>query len=511
MDGLMYAGRGNGDASSNGAGMFSFGDFSGSLPMKFPGGVAALDPAAYPTNAGVIPSLIGAINPTPAAEGGGTLDPNHYYTSTSPIDAFWRVTFDYLGATPYGYISMVAATYLAPELGQSGYYGSGRLIHFSLLLGVSSGTSGSRSYVSTDGSGSVVAIINPFNTGSTTHTVADLDAAGVHNITLNCNVPYYTDSTPYYINITSVELVVTYYGQAPAPPLTGTPTPASGMAADANNGAIAAIWASASSVKVARHLSPSLNIGAGSTGWEATQTLSSTVVDRVSLVYLANSSLLAQYNNSQQISDSAGAAGTWATATSSTANYQGGSVGRALGLSYRFSILGSYHGSVIDGSGAIAFARDLSSIGSINPNISLGTAGMGQRVGGAWVGDKWVALYTGYTSFEANRWQTSTNGVTWTSATVVSSVVDRVASLVLTNGSRVLVGLTWNTTSKKCKAIRSYDKGTTWEQDTVDISAIPAMDTPPMLVTTQEGTYAVWVVTDTPNFVFSNDAGLTWT
>lgn len=92
----------------------------------------------------------------------------------------------------------------------------------------------------------------------------------------------------------------------------------------------------------------------------------------------------------------------------------------------------------------------------------------------------------------------------------VSTISGHVASMVQCK-SHTLVALIYDTASSTCKAARSRDGGLTWEQDTTAISAIPALATPPMLVSLDGGLYAVWLISQQPWFAFSPDEGKTWT
>ena len=309
------------------------------------------------------------------------------------------------------------------------------------------------------------------------------------------------------------------------PPGIGNPSPGSGMSADAHNGVLSVLWGGASTVNFARHLSPSSSIGSGTAGWESTQVIDTVAAATGGLLYLADDSLLLVYNNVCKNNTSFGAAGAWLPSTSDF-RVSGGNAGRAQRTSFIFGLHGTYDGAY-DGSGMIYFTRDMSANGGQGLGATLDSGCPGQRVGGVYLEDRWGCLYTlvvvtGGATSEVNYWRTDTTGSTGTTwgasydKTVVSTVTDRIASLTKTLGTKVLVGLTWNVTTRLCKGIHSYDRGVTWVQDSSAISIIPAMDVPPVVVAMQDGVYAVWVVlgtggaADVPTFAYSGDAGLTW-
>lgn len=287
-----------------------------------------------------------------------------------------------------------------------------------------------------------------------------------------------------------------------------TSTPIPGQMADAQNGVIAFIWNNSSgAIKFARHLSPSANIGTGTTGWETTQTFADTG-DHVGMCFIEDVTLCADFTTITgtpspmfKKNTSSGLSGQWNTATSSTAS--GAQAVARSTLKYATKVIGNLT------TGSLVMYKDFIQDGTFTiPSSNITTSSTTTlRCGLAFLGDKYGCLYN--TNSTTILFSTSTNATTWSSTS--TSLIDQVASMVKTLGSNSLVGLTWNSTAKQCKAVRSYDSGTTWEQDTSYISVIPTLDVPPTLVPMQDGVYAVWQVSDAPNFAYSGDAGKTWT
>jgi hypothetical protein len=277
--------------------------------------------------------------------------------------------------------------------------------------------------------------------------------------------------------------------------------------ADSENGVLAVAWNNATAIlQMTRHLSPSLNIGSGSVGWEPTQTFSAEQASLTGISFLADQSLYLDWstptggNSMQKTSKVAGASGTWSS-TSPLSTYVSGatSVGRCQRLSWRYRVT-AFNYAVLE--------KDLSVIAAWqSTGIITTTAFPHTRACGVYLDDAWLCLYNTTGNISKGI---SPDGIMWSTTSLSSVLTDTVVSLVRTRTGKTLIGLTWNSTSKLCRTIRSYDSGVTWEQDASTIPVIPTLSVPPVLVPTQEGTYAVWVLADVPTFVFSHDAGLTW-
>lgn len=279
--------------------------------------------------------------------------------------------------------------------------------------------------------------------------------------------------------------------------------------ADGIEGVLTIAWCNSSSaLKLARHLNPSANIGSGSTGWETTQVFTGETAENVSCVYLQDKKLYLTWLQpsaptfiKSKLNSAFGITGAWSTTSSSTGPATPESpmsVGRAPHITYRFTAKVA---------GGIKMDKDVTSIPTFLGGGTPSGVSNNTYVGGAWVEDKYICVYNGTTNIQL---VSSTDGITWGTATTLSGLTDKLVFLVNSLDSKVLVGLTYNSGTQKCRTIRSYDKGITWEQDTVDIGVIPSLSIPPVLVPMQEGVYACWIVSDTPNFVFTDDHGKTW-
>lgn len=287
------------------------------------------------------------------------------------------------------------------------------------------------------------------------------------------------------------------------------PDTTNSLIADTNEHVIGMVWPSVANVLVARHLNPSMHIGSGASGWEANQIISGTVPDP-SCIYLAGDDFAINAGPTS-ISHSAGAPGTYITPSFSIAPRQAGAVGRCVRSAYQFSVT-PFNSVTPLTTGTITFAQYTKPDGSGALASTVDNGCVGPRVGGFWTGDGYICIATlSVAGVEGTYYWESGNGRTWSTRNALSAITGRVCSAVKGQGDNCFVGLTYSTATHKCRAIRCYDSGTTWEQDTSDIPAIPALLTPPILVPMQDGLYAVWQVNDIPNFAFSNDAGKTWT
>ncbi len=473
------------------------------LPMVFPNGIVMSDPtfmtvAQKPSLAGgILPDIATFIGVPPGS------DPNNYFHNHSTMTAVWSITF-----TVTGY---VAGSGIGVSVGFfSGYNGVNQALD---QFGSSSNPTpiGSTASFPLTGNGTFTLTADYF--GGSPHNIDNFfTRAG--EIPLYANIFADTTGTLTSITVTDVHLDCVFNGSVSVP-TGGFTTNGSALAADAYNGVLAMIWSSGSDTRLARHLSPSQNIGIGTSGWETSQVLTATTNTQVSILFPSSDIVVIQYGGIRQQNTSAGASGLWTTLTGSSFAY-GGSVGRSSHRTgFFFTLTGSYDSGQVGTSGLVSFLQDVGTMG----NSFLGANNIdvncvGQRAGGVWLDDKWFSLntvYDGGTSTERTASVTSANGRSFTNRTYIAVIVDRICSLIKTCGDKSLVGLTWNTISKQCKAVRSYDSGVTWEQDTSYISVIPALDIPPTLVAMQDGVYAVWQVADVPNFAYSGDAGKTWT
>jgi hypothetical protein len=286
------------------------------------------------------------------------------------------------------------------------------------------------------------------------------------------------------------------------------PTITPSFMADSDNGVLAVAWNNTvAELRMSRHLSPSTQIGSGSVGWETTQFFAAEQASLTGLSFLTDQSLYMDWSaptggyTHYKTSTSSGASGAWNSTSAALTPYLSGatSVGRNQRLSWRYRVSATNYA---------VFERTLSADARwyTTGNVA-GAVSPHSRACGVYIDDGWICLYN--SSGNINK-GTSSDGIVWTTVSLAGVLTDTVVSLVRTRTGKTLIGLTWDSTSKLCKVIRSYDSGLTWEQDTSTLSVVPVLSVPPVLVPAQEGTYAVWVLADVPTFVFSHDAGLTW-
>ena len=235
--------------------------------------------------------------------------------------------------------------------------------------------------------------------------------------------------------------------------------------------------------------------------WQAPVTLESAHITNVGAAFLENNRLALGYDLSGalkiQTSDRLGfgAAGDWQPVTSPSGTPGWLSVGRAQNQSYAFGLTPDY---------MIIFVQSQDDTGK---RWSRVTVAGGNGCGGAWLQDGYGCLYSN--TGNAIYWITTDTPGGWGGTPVNTTLTGQVAGMTrLQNGT--LVGLAWDATSKKCRALRSYDRGATWAKDTADIAAILALNSPPVVVGNQGKVYVCWQVGNAPASVVSVDCGLTW-
>lgn len=286
------------------------------------------------------------------------------------------------------------------------------------------------------------------------------------------------------------------------------------LAADSFDNNISVVWADSSNrLKVSHHRHPvsSEALADSAQGWDAAITLESANASDVGLVYLQNNRVYLcydlsgakKYRTNDLIGYAASSADWSASGTPNPALSRHSCSGRAFSTAWRFRATGN------SGAGDIKFSWCGDRTGADwNAEVTAvaGTA-RGPYCGGAYLGNKMGCLYTNDADNKI-YWIESTNRDTWGTPTD-TTMTGTVASL-LRDQKGVLVGLIWDSAGKKCRACRSRDRGATWEKDTSDISVLPSLDVPPVLVYVKHYIFAVYVVGDQPMFAYSIDSGVTW-
>lgn len=284
------------------------------------------------------------------------------------------------------------------------------------------------------------------------------------------------------------------------------------LSADTFESQLAVAWINTSNaLMVALHPAPFAFIGSSRDGWEATGTLEAANADDIGLVFQPSGNLYLtydlsgakKYRTNKRLGT--GAAGDWsAAATPSPAVSRHSASGRGQGRGWRFRALGN------GGAGDIEFSYCGDQLGTAwsTPVTVVSATAYGPYCGGAYLSNGYGCLYT-KNSDNHIYWLRTGDPDTWSPPGTDTGMTGIVASLIeLTHGA--LVALIWDSGTKRCRAARSRDRGATWEKDTANIAAIPALDIPPVLVQIESIVFAVIVTGDRPWFAASRDAGKTW-
>lgn len=269
------------------------------------------------------------------------------------------------------------------------------------------------------------------------------------------------------------------------------------LAADAARNVLNVGWVSGGwpgALKTAVHLGPQSQIGSGDQGWETTQTLEASAVSGLGMSYLANDLLFLCYSLSgsakYRTNDRFGLTGGWSSATSGgAAEYAQG--GRGQLQAWR-----------ITGGNALGFSQCRDNRGqSWTGATAITGAAKLPLAGGAWMRTDYGVLYTRASdnkvifsrSADLQHWSSLDTGLTGT----VYSLTRHPAGWLL---GLIKSGSDWF-------PIWSHDRGATWTAGSA-ISISP--DLGPALVTIGNVVYCVYIVSDAPAFVASQDRGVTW-
>ena len=239
------------------------------------------------------------------------------------------------------------------------------------------------------------------------------------------------------------------------------------------------------------------------TKWQTPIVLETANCSNIGIAYLTNHRLAAAYTLSGAVkiltTDQLGfgAASDWSAIVSPVASPTGWiSSGRAQGVSYTLGL---------SDSGGVSLVQSQDDTGKKWSGVGVASAVSG--AGGAFLYDGYGCLY----SDASNNiyWTTTDTPLAWGGGGTSVGLSGQIAGLVrLENG--ILVALSWDSTTTKTRALRSYDRGLTWVKDTSDIASIPALALPPTVVTNQGKAYACWQISNVPASVCSVDGGATW-
>lgn len=285
--------------------------------------------------------------------------------------------------------------------------------------------------------------------------------------------------------------------------------------ADVYAGLLAVAWVTGDGkLYTSVHRGPQKVIGQSGGGWEEPQQVEAANASDCGIAYLPNGVLYLCYDLSgakkYRTNAALGSSGFWSAAgTPSPAVSRHSAVGRGQGQAFRFRALGA-----VGASGSVDFSqcRDNRGAAWTSP-VTAVTGARGPFCGGVWLGNGYGLLYTEHSTGKA-RWLKATDPANWPAGPGADTgMVGQMVGLTLTSAG-VLIGLLWDwdgtTGNKRFRACRSRDRGATWEKDSADIPALPALDTPPAVVSLEQTAYAVYVVNNTPQFAASIDSGVSW-
>lgn len=294
----------------------------------------------------------------------------------------------------------------------------------------------------------------------------------------------------------------------------GTVAPSEAVRADTSSGQIAVAWTDGGKLYTSVHRGAQKQIGDGGTDWETPEQIEAANASDCGIAYLPNGVLTLCYDLSGaakfRTNKAFGSSGFWSAAgTPSPAVSRQSAVGRGQGQAFRFRALGA-----AGASGSVEFSqcRDNRGVAWTSPVTAVAGA-RGPFCGGVWLGNGYGLLYTEHSTGKV-RWLLATDPTSWPAGPGADTGMSgQVVGLTLT-APGVLIGLLWDwdgaAGNKRFRACRSRDRGATWEKDSSDIGALPALDTPPAVVSLEQMAYAVYVVNNTPQFAASKDSGVSW-
>lgn len=278
------------------------------------------------------------------------------------------------------------------------------------------------------------------------------------------------------------------------------------------DGALNVAWISGGwpgKLKHAVHLGPSKQIGSSTTGWESTQEIVSTsTAYACGLVYLPNGRLYMNYNESQKFHQKVndqrgtGVAGDWSGETQADAEHiSSGEIGQEQ--SWRF-LAGANNSA-----GDITFSqcRDGQGLAWTAPVNAVASIGRGPICGGAWLGNAYGLLYTRNSDGKI-FYLSSGDPTTWPGGPGTDTGFTGNTCGMVRHPSGRLVAVKQASAGGAASAFYSDDSGATWTAASGSLGISPTP--PPVIVCIGHVVYVVYIASDAPNFVASEDSGDTW-
>lgn len=274
---------------------------------------------------------------------------------------------------------------------------------------------------------------------------------------------------------------------------------------DTFRGILAFAWQDSGAVKAAIHRGIVGQIGAGTTGWDSTQTIESSNGAGVGLAYLPNGRLYLDYALSGtpkfRTNDhiGGGPVGNWSSAASPSPSVNGlFGAGRAQGQAYRFR----FNGTTIE----FSQCRDAAGAVWTSP-VTVVTGTSGQYAGACWIGNGYGCLYNSGGSI---YFLSTSDPDTWPSPVSAVSGLTYTTVALARSRAGVLLSLQWDQAGQHIYPARSRDMGQTWTQDGTAISALGTVSSPPALVAIEAFFLVVYLSSGAPAFLLSQDGGVTW-
>lgn len=294
-------------------------------------------------------------------------------------------------------------------------------------------------------------------------------------------------------------------------------TVADRLAADTLGGVLAVAWISSGALKTAVHRSPARQIGSSTAGWEATDVVEATDADQIAMTFLPNESLYLTYYLSgvakYRLNKSFGANGKWLAAASPNPVVGGpGACGRGQEQAFRFQAQGSFTAN-----GAIAFSQCRDNRGAewtapvvVTPNAA------GPYCGGIFVENLHGCLFTPATSVSGSvaagslYWTQSTDGgATWSAPVFTGFGGGILCNGIVRTRQGVLVAVVWDPTAHTTAFLVSRNGGQGWQSVTRS-TPVPALTIPPVLAAIGDLVFVIWVTGEQPQFLCSQDSGITF-
>ena len=271
--------------------------------------------------------------------------------------------------------------------------------------------------------------------------------------------------------------------------------------ADVFDGIVGLTWVNSDgSLYVAIHKSLLNNVGQGAAGWQTPQMLYSSGESSSAIAYLPTGRCLLIHTTKTEYSDRFGI-GTWQNSATSIS----GGVAAQIFSAGR----GEQQGWVFSTGGVISKIQDRA--GSYGTWVTFATTGLsGVQYCISFRNGRYLAAGTSTNTLVVAYFGAGTDGA------VGAITSGQLVGLVFT-ASGVVFGLWWDyvapsTGTKQFYAIRSYDKGFTWIQDSslIPTDQIPALTIPPALTVIGDSIIAAWASNNVPQFAVSVDCGRTW-